>query len=104
MIAACPHCGRNHAGTASLSRGGHILAAEKAIMADPHHTRPHDESAAAARPVERLPESKPLPLEWLFPATLVGALGAIIGMTLPGQPWQPGALIGFFLVILPMKK
>ncbi|MGE4430464.1 MAG: hypothetical protein AB7E05_06940 [Sphingobium sp.] len=59
---------------------------------------------ALARPAERLPERKPFPLEWFFPAMLVGTLGAIIGLMLPGQPWQPGALIGFFLVILPMKK
>jgi len=56
-----------------------------------------------ARP-EPLPERKPFPLEWVFPAMLVGSLGALIGCILPGQPWQPGALIGFMLVALPRKK
>ena len=87
----CSHCGR---------AGGDTTPARTLSVAT--RPRPSPERGTAHR--ERLPERKPFPLEWVFPAVLLGSLGALIGCILPGQPWQPGALIGFLLVALPKKK
>jgi len=88
----CSHCGRT---------GGDTTPARTLSVSAPSQSRLSPERAAYR---ERLPERKPFPLEWVFPAILLGSLGALIGCILPGQPWQPGALIGFLLVALPKKK